>query len=132
MTSRLRRTPADWPLACRAALLLIVTAVCVRVAPRWTLQRASCVRAARHRQWTLERIMAVVSTLGRVPGLRGSCLTRGITGLVLARRAGLDPTLVIGVSRSGPSLAAHAWLEHAGVIVPAQHVDAYVPMWSSR
>jgi hypothetical protein len=80
----------------------------------------------------VDRIVAVIATLGRLPVLRGTCLSRAVVALVLARRAGLDPALVIGISRSGSSLSAHAWLEHAGRIVPDQDIDGYVPLWSSR
>lgn len=62
----------------------------------------------------------VVEVLGRQvdqvirwgkPLVRPGCLTRGITGYYILRRAGLDVALCFGVAPGrGPGVAGHCWL----------------------
>ena len=46
---------------------------------------------------------------------RPRCLTRSLVLVRLLQRRGLTAELRIGVDRTSPSFAAHAWVEHAGV-----------------
>jgi hypothetical protein len=132
MTRRLFRSSGDWPLAAAAAVLLAVLPLALLVAPGRTL---SAVRRTRARTANApadaSRVAAIVAAVGRRPPFRGSCLSRAVAGLVLARWCALDVALVIGVRRAGGSLAAHAWLEERGRVLPPQAVDAYAPIWRS-
>lgn len=65
------------------------------------------------------RVVAVVGRrVDRVirwgrPLVRPGCLTRGITGYYLLRRAGLDVALCFGIGQvrgPGPGVAGHCWL----------------------
>lgn len=45
------------------------------------------------------------------PLVRSGCLTRGITGYYLLRRAGLDAALCFGIGPvNGPEVVGHCWL----------------------
>lgn len=55
---------------------------------------------------------AVVRTLALLPG-DTRCLTQSLVLTRLLARRGIPATLVIG-TRTTPSFAAHAWVEHAG------------------
>jgi hypothetical protein len=47
----------------------------------------------------------------------GSCLSRSLTLLALLERAGIEGELRIGVSSPAREFAAHAWVEHRGVVL---------------
>lgn len=47
----------------------------------------------------------------------GNCLSRSLTLLALLERAGLEGELRIGVSNPAQGFAAHAWVEHRGVVL---------------
>ena len=56
---------------------------------------------------------AVHAAARRLPGTY--CLARSLALHELLRRSGFDSELRIGVARSGPGIAAHAWVECDGV-----------------
>jgi hypothetical protein len=77
-----------------------------------------------------DRIVGVVETVGRSLPAIGTCLTQALAAHVLLRRSGHPSNLRIGVTRNaGGSFAAHAWLEHEGIILIGGdwHKD-YTPM----
>ncbi len=65
-----------------------------------------CLGEARH------LASAVMRTLALLPG-DTRCLARSLVLLRLLARRGIPATLVIA-TRTTPSFAAHAWVEHAG------------------
>lgn len=129
----LRRSPGEWPVAVKAAVLLAAFAVLLRVAPGWTLRHtASIPRQTRRKSGvTLLRVSSIVDTLSGFRPLSRGCLPRALTTLMLARRAGWDPRLVIGVTRAGDGMLAHAWIECEGSVVPLQDLGHYSPLWTS-
>lgn len=54
----------------------------------------------------------VAASIDAVP--RASCLARVLAGALLLARHGHASTLRLGVTRSGATLDAHAWLESGG------------------
>lgn len=67
-----------------------------------------------------DRVLAtsqLVDAASRNTGLRHTCLHRSLALWWLMRRRGVDVTLKIGARRCTDGLEAHAWVEHAGVIV---------------
>ena len=61
---------------------------------------------------------AVVRVLEPIPA-DSRCLVRSLVLVRILARRGIETRLVIGV-RSGPSFAAHAWVEHQGTeLLPA-------------
>jgi len=130
-TRRLRRSPGEWLLALRAAALLAAVSILLRIVPGWTLRRISTVRPASEPMGSgVQRLNEIVAGLGIVRPLAGTCLTRALTVFVLARHAGFSPSLVIGARRDGDRLAAHAWIECAGEIVPPQELAGLVRLWT--
>lgn len=121
-------------LLARAALVLGCVKVCLRVAPVWTIRRASrhAPAARADAADVTARMTRAVETLGAVTLLMSDCLSRSIAVLVLARLSGVSPTLVIGARRVEKRLDAHAWLECAGVPVPDQDTGQYVRLWAPR
>jgi len=124
-SSRRSRTVTAWqPDSCHAASLLGVVTVAV-IAPflaRLDLQhlqrylepspRSSRSPSADSAQVVevLGRRMNQVIRWGR-PLIRPGCLTRGITGYYILRRAGLDVALCFGMGPvRGPGVAGHCWL----------------------
>jgi hypothetical protein len=56
-----------------------------------------------------------------VPG--SACLSQALTAELLLRRAGCEARVSIGVAPDGAPLAAHAWVESAGVLVTGDADD---------
>jgi hypothetical protein len=58
-----------------------------------------------------------------------NCLQRSLTLWWLLHRYGIVSDLRIGVRRQGSQLAAHAWIEHAGVVLNDRRdvADLYTP-----
>ena len=57
------------------------------------------------------------------------CLPQAIAGYCLLRRAGLTPTVTVGVAVEDRRLDAHAWLECDGITVTGGGVEhRYVPI----
>lgn len=62
----------------------------------------------------VRRSAAAVATVVRHSPATVSCLPRSLAVAYLSRRRGHHVDIVIGVAQ-GPTLAAHAWVEFAGV-----------------
>ncbi len=56
-----------------------------------------------------------------IPG--SACLAQALAAEVLLRRGGREVRTSIGVARDGRLLAAHAWVESAGVLVTGDAAD---------
>ncbi len=120
-------------LVMRAALALLVVKTCLRVAPAWTVRVVSR-RTALDREGSdilVARLIRAVRAIEAVPFLTSNCLSQSLTVLLLARSAGLGPTLVIGARRSGGRLAAHAWVECGGVAVGDQRTHGHQRLWAA-
>ena len=116
-----------------AAGVLVAVKVGLHIAPMWTIRaaRGAPGPSRAHAVALVTHLGRVVSALGRIPLLRSTCLSRSIAVLVLARCAGVTPTLVIGARRLDTALDAHAWLECDGVHTPAEQAGGHVRLWSA-
>jgi hypothetical protein len=67
---------------------------------------------------------AVTSAAGHLP-LSSTCLTQSLAAHAMLRRRGVDVEVRLGVRPpdGGPSLAAHAWIEHDGAVLLGQIDD---------
>jgi hypothetical protein len=75
------------------------------------------------------RIVRAVRQAASVAPWGRTCLTEALTAAVLLRRAGCDATLRYGVVTGGENrLAAHAWLEHDGVVIIGNSSRFYEPL----
>jgi hypothetical protein len=61
-----------------------------------------------------ERVTRFVEQAMRVPGIRHTCLTRGVTLYYFLTRAGVDVSLCFGVGAVDGVLGAHCWLVRDG------------------
>jgi hypothetical protein len=104
-------------LAVRTALALL----------RWPRVRALVDRLARGRPAAADETAAravrrAVDRAARtVPG--SACLAQALTAEVMLRRAGCAVRVSVGVAPDGEVLAAHAWVESAGVLVTGDADD---------
>lgn len=125
--------PSERTLAVRAVCVLVgvrtVLAVLsfarVRALANRLMERSSAVadeRAARAVRRAVDRAARTV------PG--SACLSQALTAEFLLRRAGCEARVSIGVAPDGGPLAAHAWVESAGVLVTgdAQDLSRYRPL----
>lgn len=111
-------------LGVRVALAVLSFARVRALADRLTGQRSAvaddgAARAVRR---------AVDRAARTVPG--SVCLSQALTAEFLLRRAGCEARVSIGVAPDGGPLAAHAWVESAGVLVTgdAHDLSRYRPL----
>jgi transglutaminase superfamily protein len=122
----------------KLALGLEILAAYARV--RWLLWRGDLVttlkrvradgegpgfRALRHDDLGGQRLGNAVGRTLRVLPTDSRCLMRSLVLSSLLARRQIDSSLVIGV-RSGPSFAAHAWVEHEGEALLPDGDDRYL------
>jgi hypothetical protein len=62
-------------------------------------------------------VAQIVGSAERWSLLRPTCLTRSLTLGRLLRRQGLAANLRLGVAMPNGRFAAHAWVEHGGVVL---------------
>lgn len=125
----------------RSERTLAVRAVCVLVGVRVALAVLSFARVRILVERLTQRPSAVadegaaravrraVDRAARtVPG--SVCLSQALTAEFLLRRAGCEVRVSIGVAPDGGPLAAHAWVESAGVLVTgdAHDLSRYRPL----
>jgi hypothetical protein len=116
MSLRLRRDAADYVALAESAAFAVGIELALMLAPFSMVLRlldrvqpsssALVHRVAHHR---LERFAAAAYRLLPIPA---TCLRESLVLYALLRRRGAAPTLRIGVRKSGPMLAAHAWVEY--------------------
>ena len=108
---------------CRVSPVLLVVRVALFAMPfRHVYGLAVGLPPGRRRPSRSERLEAdlwAVRTAGHRLFPRNPCLAEAITGFLLLRRAGHDPTMRLGVRRSLVSEAprAHAWVECDGQVL---------------
>lgn len=127
-----RLAAAERQLAVRAFGMLALARLALAVAPfRWVrglVDRAGA-RGARGARGALTDDPAFARAVGKavsraarlMPGAR--CLPRALAAEVMLRRAGHTARTSIGVALDGAPLAAHAWVESAGVVVTGDTAD---------
>ena len=114
----------EWRMITKALVMLPITAVSLRL---WGLVRTqemlcsrqgySSVLVARDQLQEALKIAHAVD-VAAVHGLyKASCLRRSLVLCRLLRRRGIDCDLRIGADLSEGELLAHAWVEHAGVVL---------------
>lgn len=105
-----------WLVIARVALALLGIRRLVRTTPRRL--GTNVVKAE-------ERARAVDAIARRLPiGL--TCLHRALALVWLLRADGLAAALRIGVRPGDGNLAAHAWVEHGGVVLLDEDASAFV------
>ncbi|MBI3403214.1 MAG: lasso peptide biosynthesis B2 protein [Acidobacteria bacterium] len=142
----LGRPAADRRLLLHALALYLAIVALLRVVPHGRLTRwldavygrapAARVPATSHQPPATDaldagRVAWAVRTVAAQTRAGDACLAEALTALCLLRRGGHAAALRIGVTRADAapaSIAAHAWLEHAGRIIvggaaaPAYHI----------
>lgn len=84
----------------------------------------------RHLATDIERAQSLAAMLERVADhlpLATTCLHRALALLWLLRSHGLGATLRIGIRSDGGHFAAHAWVEHGGVVLFDEDASQFVP-----
>jgi hypothetical protein len=132
----LRISAAERRLLIRAAVLLQVISVGMRLLPFRTLRRllalAQKARAGSRRVdgIPVERIAGAVEAAGRyMPGEK-TCLTQALAAQTLLVRQGYPALLHIGAAKGEEGqLRAHAWVESEGRVVIGGHdLGRYAPL----
>jgi hypothetical protein len=78
---------------------------------------------------SIERLAWLTAVAGRCSPVRTTCLRQALVLSILLERRGIPTSLRIGVSRQAGELAAHAWLEQNGRIIPGvQGRDGFEPL----
>lgn len=127
--------PREWRVLAEAWAFLLLVGVALRCLPLAQVQRL-CARLAglpRRRPAPgarLGRLVHLIELAARNHLCRIRCLERALALQALLERRGVASELRIGVRREGARLAAHAWLEHAGVPLgePAGVSDRFLPL----
>ena len=129
----LKLSPADLLLLVRAAVLLVIVDLGLRLLPFQMLQAILARRPLRWRsqqaadERSLGRRRRAVEVAGGYVG--ASCLKKALTLQWLLSRRGVSTRLWLGVQRWEGTLRAHAWLEHNGrVIVGGPGGERYTPL----
>ena len=75
---------------------------------------------------TVARVIRAVNLLGWTDR---DCLQRSLLLYRLLSEIGRDPTLVVGMQRSGSTVRGHAWVMTGGRVIgePIGHVEQYEP-----
>jgi hypothetical protein len=141
LSSFRRRSWQERLLVARAALLLAVVRVALRLLPFHTVQRMAgrLARSGRDHgapQEAGDQILWALSAASRVLPGGATCLTQALAGYVWLGRKGRPADLRIGVARgSGGRLLAHAWLQSGDRMVlghiGAEH-ERYTPLAAFR
>jgi hypothetical protein len=130
MKTTTRHSVRDFAFVLRAACVLAVLRLVMRLAPADLLRRCPRVAARRNRRQSPEQVVRAVSAASRLTG--GTCLTRALGSRLLLARAGVPVTLAIG-ARENARIApfqAHAWIEHRGrPVIHGEPVPAFAAVW---
>lgn len=132
-----RLTAADRRLLLRAALLLHLMALALRLLPfdwvwSYVQRKLGRPRPPQANSTPLERIGWAVTRAARPILHRDSCLPQACTAGLLLARDGYPCAVHMGVRRDGERLAAHAWTTVADVVVVGgPDVSGYQPLPSA-
>jgi len=113
----------EWLHLAQAAGLVVIIRIALAVFPVRTvtgsLRRAArWLRSAHPASAAYERrVVWAVSAVARRLLPERPCLTQALAVQFLLARRGYRPTLHIGVSKEGETLAAHAWVERDGQVL---------------
>ena len=124
---------AERCLLCRAWVLLPMTMAAIRVMGfRWTQRVLGSADQGPSGRRNLTQAMALARIVHGTANhhlFQTSCLVRSLVLSRLLRSQGLLATLRIGVAKPDGALAAHAWVEHAGVALAESGTpsDNYAP-----
>jgi hypothetical protein len=110
----------------RAAVYLVMARVALSFSSFRRLARSTPRNLGRSRDRAEERARALVAVARRLP-LGLTCLHRALALVWLLRADGLAASLRIGVRPGEGVLAAHAWVEHDGVVLFDEDASAFVP-----
>lgn len=118
------RSWSDRVLLVRSLALVCAVRIGLWTLPYRTVQRlcerplAERPRTAPQEVWAYRRrVVASVEAVGRRLLGDKPCLTQALVARRLLREGGVDPTLLIGVTKEGQELLAHAWLELDGRVI---------------
>ena len=75
-----------------------------------------------------DRAAYLVQLASRVDPFGATCLKKALVLYALLKRRGLDVKLVIGATKAGEKLDAHAWLEHQGRVIIGESSERYAPL----
>ena len=125
---------SDWLLLMRALGWLAVVEVGLRLFALKTLL-GILERGGRNRDMgtgrgsaSPDRAAYCVELASRLDPFDATCLKKALVLYALLKRKGVDVRLVIGATKAGRKLDAHAWLEHRGRVIIGESGDPYAPL----
>lgn len=111
---RALRSGREWTVLIVAAVLLALVTACLRLAGFRRVVRLIEAAAGRRRHDTglaSERVRWLVGVAAARGPVRATCLVQALVLRLLLAGGGRSPVLVIGVTATAGTLAAHAWVE---------------------
>jgi hypothetical protein len=134
--ARTARLPAaERGLLLRAALLLPMAALALRVLPLDVLLRLLDRPAGPGAAIPAERLAALVEAAALREPFRVTCLHKALALYTLLRRSGIEAEFVMGTARAPGGIEAHAWVEHRGAALGGgAPTDTFTPLvrWPGR
>jgi hypothetical protein len=134
--ARTARLPVgELALLLRAALLLPMVALALRVLPLDVLLRLPDRPAGPGPAIRAERIAALVEAAALREPFRVTCLHKAFALYTLLRRRGIEAELVMGTAHAHGGLEAHAWVEHRGAALGGgTPTETFAPLvrWPGR
>ena len=130
LTMSVRYSGQQFARIARAACLLLVGNVMLRLRPAYALQACPRVVDGGGQAASPEQVVRAVRSASRLVG--GTCLARALVARTLLARAGVRVTLALGASPTAcmPRLQGHAWIEHRGTPVgEGESVPAFAAVW---
>jgi hypothetical protein len=115
-----------------AAVALVLSRLAVRLLPPARLFAWANRPARRIRRFALDEadwVAWAVQHAAARPGMHALCLPRALAAHAMLRRRGIASRLVLGVSRDGGELDAHAWIEVGGKqVVGGEEAGGFTPI----
>jgi len=115
------RSLTDCVIASESIMLALAVEVGLRFIPFARLLEFLDRVASGHpaaRAASYDRLRRFASAAYGLLPVQSTCLRESLVLYALLRRRGAIPKLCLGVRKDGPTLAAHAWVECAGVVGP--------------
>jgi hypothetical protein len=128
-----RMTPADYLTAFEVLRLAVWVEGAIRVLPfsrlLERLKRDSPAGSEAPVAWTVyQRLPRFVAAAYDILPFQPTCLRQSLVLYGLLERRGVPSRFCVGVSRRGPALAAHAWVDCDGVVHDAASAGSFVEL----
>jgi hypothetical protein len=142
LTAKLRKarqlSASDWRMLLRAAGWFVIVELGLRLLSLKTLlavldgggRSHSAKGRTESPSPTPDRASYCVELASRVYPFEATCLKKALVLYALLKRRGVEVRLVIGATKTGRKLDAHAWIEHQGRVIIGGPSEEYAPLFT--